>query len=340
MIALPERISALAALGTRLQGLLSDNDALDTLAAQAYLANNWFTPDNIRLALTETAAQLTADTLKVWTASYELKPVGSLRIGLILAGNLPLVGWADVLAVLVSGHTALVKLSSQDEVLMKALFSYLREIAPGLAGQIEVIDRLENPDTVIATGGNNSARYFNAYFGKYPHIIRHNRNSLAVLNGTETEEQLAGLGADVFTYFGLGCRSVSCLLIPDDYEVGRLAKAWMPFADVVNHHKYANNIDYHRAIFLMNLDKFYDMGVVLLRADDRLYSPLAVINLVRYKSIAEAQAWIEARQADIQVVVGDATIWPGAQPVGTAQHPGLTDYADGVDTLAWLDSLT
>lgn len=337
-LSLDQRIAGLALLGNRLNTLLASSE-FDTLAHRALLENGWFTPDNVRLALSETAANLSEARLRAWVAPYPLQPATSKKVGLILAGNLPLVGWSDLLAVLISGHQALVKLSSQDQVLLKALIALLGEVSPALAAQIRLIDRLEGPEAVIATGGNNSARYFEAYFGKYPHIIRKNRNSLAILTGNESEEELQGLGADVFTYFGLGCRSVSAVLVPEGYEVGLLAKAWLPFADLVNHHKYANNLDYHRAIFLMNLDKFYDMGVLLLREEQKLYSPLAVLNLIRYSSPEQAQAWIREREADIQVVVGDKTIWPAALPLGQAQRPTLTDYADGVDTLAWLSAL-
>lgn len=337
-LSLDQRIVGLAALGSRIRPLLASSE-FDTIAQRTLLENGWFTAENVRLALSETAAHLTEEKLRAWTAPYTLEPAQPKRIGLILAGNLPLVGWADLLAVLIAGHHALVKLSSQDHMLMKALLQLLEEVSPALAARVHLVDRLEGQEAVIATGGNNSARYFEAYFGKYPHIIRKNRNSLALLNGTESEEELQGLGADVFTYFGLGCRSVSAVLVPEGYEVGRLAKAWLPFAELVNHHKYANNLDYHRAIFLMNLDKFYDMGVLLLRDEEKLYSPLAVLNLIRYSSPEQAQAWIREREQDIQVVVGDKAIWPAALPLGQAQRPTLTDYADGVDTLAWLSTL-
>lgn len=338
-LSLDERIAGLSTLGDRLRSLLLDASRMEEINLRSLQGNGWFTADNIRLALTETAAQLTGENLRRWVRPYTLEPAYPKKVGLIMAGNLPLVGWSDLLAVLIAGHKALVKLSSQDQVLMKLMLEDLRPASPALAARVELIDRLEAPDAVIATGGNNSARYFEAYFSKYPHIIRKNRNSLAVLTGSETEEELQGLGADVFTYFGLGCRSVSAILIPQGYEVGRLAKAWLPYADLVNHHKYANNLDYHRAIFLMNLDQFYDMGVLLLRDDEKLYSPLAVLNLIRYSSPAAAQAWIQEREADIQVVVGATDIWPKALPLGQAQHPSLTDYADGVDTLAWLSAL-
>lgn len=337
-LSLDQRIAGLAALGSRISAILASPE-FDALAHRTLLENGWFTANNVRLALSETAANLTETKLRAWVAPYQLQPAASKKVGLILAGNLPLVGWSDLLAVLISGHQALVKLSSQDQVLLKALLSILREVAPDLVEQVHLVDRLEGQEAVIATGGNNSARYFEAYFGKYPHIIRKNRNSLAILTGDESEKELQGLGADVFTYFGLGCRSVSAVLLPEDYEVGRLAKAWLPYADLVNHHKYANNLDYHRAIFLMNLDKFYDMGVLLLREEQKLYSPLAVLNLIRYSSPDQAQAWIQEREADIQVVVGDKAIWPAALPLGQAQRPTLTDYADGVDTLAWLAAL-
>ncbi len=336
---LAERIAGLAWLGLGLQNLLADEGRFAALARQAYLASNWFTEDNVRLALEQAAAALTQERLLAWTKPYHLEPNVPKRVGLVLAGNLPLVGWADVLAVLVAGHRALIKPSGQDEVLLKAVLAELAMVAPELSAQAELVERLKEPDAVIATGGNNTARYFEAYFGRYPHIIRKNRNSVAVLTGHETDEEMAQLGADVFTYFGLGCRSVSCVLVPADYEVGRLAKAFLPFAHLVDHHKYAGNLDYHKAIFLMNLDKFYDLGVVLVREEDKLYSPLSVLNLVRYQSPADAAAWLEDRLADIQVVVGSAEIYRGALPLGSSQRPGLADYADGIDTLAWLDGL-
>jgi hypothetical protein len=334
-IPLAQRIEGFSALGIAITRLLSSDRFVD-IAREAYLHNNWFTEPNVRLTLQEIAAQLTGKSLKQWLQPYHIIDHAPKTVGIIAAGNLPLVCFADILAVLITGHKAIVKLSSQDEVLPKMLKSELETVAPELAENLVFVDRLENFDAVIATGGNNSARYFHAYFGKYPHIIRRNRNSVAVLTGQETDEELVGLGQDVCLYFGLGCRSVSCLLVPEGFDIAPLAKAWLPYAYMVDHHKYANNLDYHKAIYLLNRDTFFDMGVVLLREENRLYSALAVLNMVYYKTEEVATHWLESHSDDIQVVVGSKKIWADALPFGEAQHPTLTDYADGVDTIAWL----
>lgn len=333
-----ERVAQLSNVGTALINY-AHSASFAAVAAQAFAENGWFSEASVRLAWQQIAAQLTEERLTVWTKNYTLAPAAPLTVGIVAAGNLPLVCWADVLAVLMAGHKVQIKLSSQDAVLPKTVFDIIKKAAPALASQIMVVERLANFNAVIATGGNNTGRYFEEYFGRHPHIIRKNRNSVAVLTGQESQAELAGLGADVFTFFGLGCRSVSALLVPEGYDIAHLAAAWLPYTHLADHHKYANNIDYHRAIFLMNQDKFWDMGLVLLRPDERLYSPLAVLNLISYTSAEQVHAFISQRLLQVQVVVGSTSLWPDALPFGHCQNPGLADYADNIDTLAWLESL-
>lgn len=307
---------------------------IQTVINRQFHLNGWFTKDSVCNSLAAWATLLTPEKLTAWTDKYAFSQ-HSKTVGIIMAGNLPLVGFHDFLCVLLSGHRAVAKMSSDDKTLLPAIVDILLKFDPELSDCITLTDgKIGEIDAIIATGSNNSMRYFESYFGKYPHIFRKNRTSLAVLDGTETEAQLEALGKDIFTYFGLGCRNVSQLLVPQDFELNRFFGAIIPYADVVNHHKYANNYDYNKAIHLMNQEQILDNGFVLLKESDELFSPLAMVFYHRYANAAEVEAFVEKQEGNIQAIVGNGYI-----PFGQAQSPGLDDYADGVNTMLWLEKL-
>ena len=296
--------------------------------------NGWFTKDNVRKALLNLGNQLTEEKLTEWTSSYTFtdKPK---RIGIIMAGNIPLVGFHDFLCTLIAGHTAVCKLSSNDKTLLPALVSHLIEFCPKLTDRIEFnAGKIGEIDGVIATGSDNSHKYFEQYFGKYPHIFRKNRTSVSVLDGSETEEQLNRLGEDIFAYFGLGCRNVSHLFIPESFELSRFFEAIVPYGDIIHNNKYGNNYDYHRAVYLMNQIPLLDNNFVLLRESSDLFSPLAIVLFERYTNINEVKEHLVSNAENIQVVIGN-----DFEDFGSSQLPKLNEYADGVDVMKWLENI-
>jgi hypothetical protein len=254
-----------------------------------------------------------------------------------MAGNIPLVGFHDFLSVLIAGHVAVIKLSSKDTVLLRWLIGLLLEIAPAFKDQIDIAERLQNFDAVIATGSDNSSRYFEYYFGKYPHIIRKNRTSVAILTGKETPEQIAVLGNDVFSYFGLGCRNVSKVFIPEGYTFETLLRPWEPRNPIIHHHKYCNNYDYQKSILLVNCVPFLDNGFILLQQSEKMVSPISVLYYETYSDDQSLAATLAKHADKIQCITGLhalATVAPGQ-----SQFPALTDYPDQVDVLEFLAEL-
>jgi hypothetical protein len=307
---------------------------LDNVVKKQFSLNGWFTEKNVRLTFLNWSKLLIKSELEKWLNTYKFsnKPK---KIGIIMAGNIPLVGFHDFLSVIFSGNIAVIKLSSDDKTLLPALIDILKIIDESILNQVEICDyKLGNVDAIIATGSNNSMTYFTSYFGHLPHLFRKNRTSIAILDGNETKEELAELGKDIFTYFGLGCRNVSQLLIPEDFNLDRFFEAIVDYSEVVNHHKYANNYDYNKAIHLMNLEQFLDNGFVLLKESDALFSPLAMCFYHRYSNLDEIVAFKNKYKNDIQAIVSRKNI-----PFGKAQAPSLTDYADGVDTMKWLETI-
>ena len=306
--------------------------------AEAY--NNWFTKDNITLALKSWSEALTTDNLLAWTKDYPFAKTPK-NVGIIMAGNLPLVGFHDLLSVVISGNNALIKTSSKDDKLIKLAIKYLNSIDSEFESIIKIIERLQNFDAVIATGSNNTARYFEQYFGKVPNIIRKNRTSVAVINGTETEEDLQNLGKDIFIYFGLGCRNVTKLYVKEETQLHKVFEAIFPWGEnVINHPKYANNYDYNRAIYLLGKDEFLDNNFVLFKKDDNVHSPIAVVNFEIYEDVNEVKNYLIENDNQIQCVVGnDMQDNPNYVEFGQTQFPKLTDYADNIDTLKFLAEL-
>lgn len=303
----------------------------------AQAANPWFTQENLLLALGHWGAVLTRENLSDWLGGYAMDRVGEPKtVGIVMAGNVPLVGFHDFLSVLLSGHRVLAKLSAQDRHLMPFLSDLLIEAEPALAERIRFVDgKMGAFDAVIATGSNNTGRYFEHYFGQGPHIIRKNRNSAAILNGGETTEDLKALGGDIFHYFGLGCRSVSKLYVPKDYDFDPFFQAIHGFAALAGHHKFANNHDYNRAVLLMNARPFLDNGFLILREDPSFSSPISVLHYSYYDSMESLRGDLKSANNEIQCVVSNFTE-SGDVPFGMSQFPALDDYADGVDTLEFL----
>ena len=296
--------------------------------------NGWFTPDNVRQSLRALGERLNEEELNEWTKVYGYSETPK-SVGIIMAGNIPLVGFHDFLCVLVSGNRAICKLSSDDKTLLPALAGHLIQFMPELKERIEFSSgKIGEIDAVIATGSDNSLKYFEQYFGKYPHIFRNNRTSVAVFTGEETKEEIEELGKDVFSYFGLGCRNVSHLILPEGFKLDRFFEGVFDYSEVINNNKYGNNYDYNKAVYLMNQHQLLDNNFVLLRESEELFSPLAMLHYHFYSSQEEVDAYLAQHKDDIQAVVGK-----GHLNFGQAQAPALNDYADGVDTMEWLTNL-
>lgn len=301
------------------------------LSAKAY--NGWFTEESVRDSLFNLGKMLTTENLNDWIGKYSLVK-SPKRVGLILAGNIPLVGFHDVLSVVFSGNNAKIKMSSSDDKLIPLLLAILYTLQPELKEQIELVEKLSDVDAVIATGSDNTARYFEKYFGHLPNIIRKNRTSVAIIDGSESKEELEALGNDVFSYFGMGCRNVSHLVLPKDYDLDQLFGAFIKYGDIIHHHKYGNNYDYYRAIYLMNQETITENGFVLTRETEDLFAPVAMLHYHFYEDLKEIESYLKQHEDKIQVVIGK-----NYTPFGTAQAPRLEDYADNIDTMAFLSKL-
>nr|WP_314866510.1 acyl-CoA reductase [uncultured Flavobacterium sp.] len=310
-------------------------DNFEQLIQLSQSHNGWYTPEQVYFSIQSWAKALTSANLNQWTSSYDFTNTDPKTIALILAGNIPLVGFHDFISVLVSGHNVLVKTSSNDQYLLPFLAKYLIAIEPKLANKITFIDgKLENFDAVIATGSNNTARYFEYYFKDKPSIIRKNRNSVAVLNGEETKEQLIALGEDIFRYFGLGCRNVSKLFVPKGYSFDAFFEAIFEYQDVIHYEKYANNYDYNKAVFLMSNYKLLDNGFLTLKEDSSHASPISSIFYEYYDTPAELDRKLELEADTIQCIVSNNLV-RNSIPFGQTQRPQLWDYADNVDTISF-----
>lgn len=333
-----KRIIAVSKLGNY---LVNSDDELQNLIESAKHKNAWFTPAEVKKAVLSNGKMINQQDLTNWLSAYQINSQSAKKIGLILAGNLPLVGFHDVIAVLLTGNIALIKLSSQDDNLIPFLLKKLIEIEPAFKDQIQFVERLENFDAVIATGSNNSSRYFDYYFSKVPNIIRKNRNSIALLTGNESKEELYLLGKDIFDYYGLGCRNVAKLLVPKDYNFIPFFEAIEPFNEILNHHKYQNNYDYNKSIYLINKNKHFDNGFLLVTESEKITSPLSAVFYQEYNSLNEAVDYIDTEKENIQVVVcnSDVELPTAKAKLGESQSPKLWDYADGVDTIAFLTAL-
>ncbi|HEY4616662.1 MAG TPA: acyl-CoA reductase [Flavobacterium sp.] len=298
--------------------------------------NGWYTPEQVYFSIQSWAKALTEENLDQWLSAYAIGEIKPKDIALILAGNIPLVGFHDFLSVLITGHSVRVKTSSNDQHLLPFLAKYVIAVAPKFAEKITFVEgKLENFDSVIATGSNNTARYFEYYFKDKPSIIRKSRNSVAVLNGTETKEQLIALGEDIFRYFGLGCRNVSKLFVPKGYSFDAFFEAIFEYQEIIHYEKYANNYDYNKAVFLMSNFKLLDNGFLILKEDKSHASPISSVFYEFYDDISELQLRLKSESEQIQCVVSDNLI-ENSISFGQTQQPNLWDYADNVDTISFL----
>jgi hypothetical protein len=316
--------------------LFFDTFALQIKRAQEF--NGWFTEDNILFAFEKWSNQLIKNKLDNWISTYNLNNKAPKTIAVIMAGNIPLVGFHDFLSVLLSGNKVLVKQSSNDKHFLPLIAKYLEYLAPELKGSIQFTeDKLTDFHAAIATGSNNTSRYFEYYFGKYPNIIRKNRNSIAVLTGNETQDELLGLAEDMLRYFGLGCRSVSKIYVPENYDFDQLFKAIYPYSDIIHYKKYQNNYDYNKAVYLMSEFKLVENGFLMLKEDASYSSPIATVFYEYYNDLDHIKQRLHDDSEMIQCVVSN--VIENAVEFGKTQEPGLSDYADGVDTMAFLSNL-
>ncbi|MBL6873064.1 MAG: acyl-CoA reductase [Flavobacteriales bacterium] len=333
------RISAFEKLGDFLNGFVSSNNdnshELEKAIQQIVYKNGWFTPENIRSSISAISLNLNHKNLSEWLANYSIDAFPKNRISIIMAGNIPLVGFHDLLCVLISGNIAMVKMSSKDNQLLSIIIDELIKIEPNFSELIHITPSfVKDFDAVIATGNNDSFKHFDYYFKDYPKILRRSRTSVAVLDGNETLEERKSLAADVFMYFGLGCRNVTKLFLPSGYNLDLLFEVFYEYKDVILNNKYANNYDYYKAIYLMGNQKITENGFLILKEDKGLHSPVGVLNYEYYDDLESVNMELDSLNNDIQCVVKK-----GGIPFGNAQFPKLNDYADGVDTLAFLEKI-
>jgi hypothetical protein len=336
-----ERYNALVRLGAWLRG--GEDEYLQASIKRSAIHNGWFTEANQQQAIEAIATQmLQPEKLAQWLEAYDLpESTVAKEVGLVMAGNLPLVGFHDLLTVFMSGHRAQIKMSDKDPYLLPAVLRALKLIDERTEDYFNLVGRLADFEAVIATGSNNSARYFKEYFAKYPHIIRRNRNAVAVLSGEESAEELLALGHDIFDYFGLGCRNVSKLYVPEGYDFTPLLEALHEYRHrLINHTKYKNNFDYNYALYVLNRVPHEANGCVLMTENASLQSPIATLHYEYYSNIEAVTTTLLLKEDEIQLVVSQLPLTGlSSYSLGAAQQPGLSDYADGVDTMAFLLSL-
>jgi Acyl-CoA reductase (LuxC) len=330
---LQQRIDLLVELGNYMS---SDSDSWKEAKYKASIMNGWFIPEFIELAVKNIVDEfLQKDKLENWAVHYKIpdENISPKNVGLIMAGNIPLVGFHDFLCVFISGNKQTIKPSSKDDVLIKHLVQYLFSLNSEIEDLISFSEMLKGCDAYIATGSNNSARYFEYYFSKYPNIIRRNRTSVAILDGTETKEALEKLADDVYLYFGLGCRNVTKIYVPENYDFIQLIEIFKKYLYLADHHKYKNNYDYQLAILMINKKYYMTDGAVILTENDSVFSAISVLHYEHYKNIKTVIDSLTANN-DIQCVVSKEQT-----PFGQAQQPSLSEYADGIDTMKFLSSL-
>lgn len=347
---LDDRIKAFANLGTLLKEFLKRKDqtsieadttgnafqVLNDSVRMAHQKNAWFTESNIKYSFSQWSQLLTFNNLIEWTNNYNFESQTPKKVAIIMAGNIPLVGFHDFLSVLICGHHVIVKQSSNDDVLLNTLCQLVFEIEPRFSERTEFTDgQLTNFEAVIATGSNNTARYFEYYFKDVPSIIRKNRTSVAVLSGNESTETLEALSEDIFRYYGLGCRNVSKLYVPQDYNFDAFFNAIYKWHPIIHEHKYANNYDYNKAVYLMSEFDMLDNGFLVLKQDEQLTSPIATLNYEFYNDRASLNSHLDSISEDIQCIVSSG-FRDDEVSFGTTQQPGLMSYADGVDTVEFL----
>jgi hypothetical protein len=330
------QIDALHQLGRQIEAYPKE---VELAVLRANWDNPWFTTEDINYALSVIAEQFLAkDQLEVLVNQYSgiAEDKAPQKVGLVMAGNVPLVGFHDLLMVLLAGHHAIVKQSSKDERLLLAVLQFLEDIEPELANQVTIVDRLTGFDAVIATGSNNTSRYFEYYFGQYPGIIRKNRNGVAVLTGHETQDDLRALGEDIFRYFGLGCRNVAKLYVPYGYDFQKFWDVMDEYREIIDHEKYKNNYDYNKAVLVMNEMPHMANDHLILMEHEQCASPMAMLHYEYYETQDELQAKLAQKTEQVQTIVSKEQLHESAIPFGTTQQPSLTDFPDDYDTLRFL----
>lgn len=354
---LQTRINAFVNLGKFLSQFTSNNaerladlpennkfyDAMLGIMQSAKIHNGWFTEENLQFTFESWSKTLTKSNLEKWLSPYKTPTTSPKIVAVVMAGNIPMVGFHDFLSILLSGHKALVKLSSNDNKLLPFLTEYLITQDPSIKDAVSFTDnQLKDYDAVIATGSDNTARYFEYYFRNKPHIIRKNRNAVAVLTGKESKAELELLANDIFRYYGLGCRNVAKLYVPENYDFKNFFEAMYSWKDIVQEVKYMNNYNYNKAIYLMSNHKTSDLldnDFLLLKKDDSLSSPIGVLFYSYYNNISDVEATLVERKEDIQCIVSGENLSMKTVGFGETQSPKLTDYADDVDTMAFLETL-
>lgn len=331
---LQERIGLLSRLG---QYILSNTPEWQEVKEKAYQENQWFVPAFIEKACQQIAqAFLDENKLTAWAEKYQIPAllIHPKQVGIVMAGNIPLVGFHDLLCVFVSGHKSVIKPSSKDEVLIKHLIGKLYEWDVRIQNWITFSEKLKGLDAYIATGSNNSSRYFDYYFGKYPHIIRKNRTSVAILDGSESPETLSLLADDVLLYFGLGCRNVTQVYIPENYDFKPLLSALKKYPEFIDYHKYKHNFDYHLALLIMGGKYYMNNDLLVLTENTSPFSPVSQLHYTYYQNKQKLKEKLQNDET-IQCIVAEDQV-----PFGKAQTPELNDYADGVDTMKFLSALS
>lgn len=336
---LEERIHVLGQLSDKINESAS---YIEVACQKAYVQNKWFTVDQSANAIRSIQkAFLDSDILKNWTSQYNIGTGISKKIGLVLAGNIPLVGWHDIMCCFIAGHQAVIKYSHKDEVLIPSLLKLLVDIDQRTKNYFQKTERLNDIEAIIATGGDTAATHFKYYFGKYPHIIRKNRSSVAILSGDETASELEGLADDIFQYYGLGCRSISKIYVPQDYDLGSVFQATAKYKDLIHHTKYKNNYDYNNAMYLLGLNKFLTNDLIIVLEDTNISSRISCLHYERYSNIRQLETELVAQADQLQCVSTSIDLSQlTATPFGHCQQPSITDYADGIDTLEFLSSLS
>ncbi len=339
-----DRIAAFISLGKEIRSFLEDGksafgDLLRNATIDATTENPWFTEESVLNSLQGIVFLLEEKRLSAWAKRYD-EPKNKKNVACILAGNIPAVGFHDILCILSSGHYFVGKLSSKDKHLIAALCEILWQIQPDFRDRIRFVESLQNIDydAVIATGSNNSARYFEHYFRQKPHIIRKGRSSVAILTGKESKQQQRGLADDIFMYFGLGCRNVSKIYIPKGFDIRSIFPQFEDYQTHKNHHKWMNNYEYNRSIYLINQEQFYETGFAIFKEDKALLSPIAVVYYEVYESLQDLLLFLEANKEQLQGIISEINS-KDFIPLGKAQYPEIGDYADGVDTMDFLQTI-
>ncbi|NVO09864.1 MAG: acyl-CoA reductase [Bacteroidales bacterium] len=340
------RIDAFVVLGERMlsESIQNSDFEFEKIIQEASIHNPWFTAENVYFAI-ESIANLwfKRDALNSLIAKYprtHFTPKESKKVVVIMAGNIPFAGLHDLICVLLAGHRFLGKVSSKDGHLMAAVINMLCEINPEFSDLIELSEvTLHGFDAVIATGSDNSSRYFDYYFKNYPTIIRKHRNSIAVITGKETDDELVQLSDDIFVYFGLGCRNVSKLMVPRDYSFLSMLKAFKTWQSLDTHNKYMNNYEFQKTMNIMNLVNHIDTDFMLLKQNESIGSTVGVVHYQEYEKIEDVLIYIDNHRDELQCIVGDSELIPNAIPFGTSQSPKLDEFADGIDTIEFLSKL-